>query len=205
MPSCRKPSRWRVCAKVPFDLGPDAPRVLRRGDQGSGARDWRVNPPAEDRGRSCRCAAHATSRPAAPRTHCRCSLSRWSGFIWKTGGAGRLTVADYRNSAESKARSKKRVAQALSGRRRPAYPEGPRCATGAAAPRPHPVARRHRSGHRRATPPCRPGFGDSCRCAAPDPDNLVEQRLLTTDRRQEDRREHHRAGARGPAAAVESA
>ncbi len=48
------------------------------------------------------------------------------------------------------------------GRRRPGDPKGPRCAAGAAAPRAHSLARRHRSRHRRAAPPRRPVVGNSC-------------------------------------------
>ena len=42
------------------------------------------------------------------------------------------------------------------GRRRPGDPEGPRRAAGAASPRAHSLAGRHRSRHRRAAPPRRP-------------------------------------------------
>ncbi len=90
------------------------------------------------------------------------------------------------------------------GRCRSGDSEGPRRAAGAAAPRPHSVACRHRSRHRRAAPPRCAAVGNSRRSAAADP--APGRAASAGDRRDQGyRRGHHRAGARGAAAAMGSA
>ena len=115
---------------------------------------------------------------------------------------GNLKLSHYDALGRVKGSIEAAVERALQGgRRRPGDPEGPPRAAGAASPRPHSLAGRHRSRHRRPAPPRRPAVGNSRRSAAADP--APRRAAPARNRcRQRHRREHDRAGARGAAAAM---
>ena len=111
-----------------------------------------------------------TSRPAAPRTRCRCSPSRLERLYGEYHAGGSLKLSHYEALGRVKGSIEAAVERALKAAdARPGNPEGPRRTAGAASPRPHSLAGRHRSRHRRAAPPRRPAFGNPRRGTAADP------------------------------------
>ena len=147
----------------------DAEGRLCRGHQGTGAAAGRDSARAQDRGGAGRCAARRhrgrrrQGRPAAARLHAGAALSRVSRRRATSGSR------HYDSSAASKGSIEAAVERAFKAADAdPAVPRDRAGAAGAAAPRPHPVARRHRSRDRRAAPPCRAAVRNPRRGATAD-------------------------------------